>query len=260
MWLFTPIGFFSAVRKPGEHLLTVRARSPGDLENLRDTYMPELSPTQEHGGTDYPYRARISPSAFGLGLMAVADDLTYSNFKNEVAARQGHTRAHVYGKVWQDLLKLEDLPPSPSPVPEGLKPAFGGVVIDESGRVLLVEPKNHFDGYVWTFPKGRPEKEEPSDRTAVREVREEAGVTASVVCPIPGAYRGGTTLNRYFLMRPDGKEDGSPDQETESVTWVSHEVAHELIGKTTNDAGRHRDRKVLQAGFRTWMVTRTQPL
>ena len=40
MWLFTPIGFVSAVRKPGEQVLTVRARAPGDLENLRDTYMP----------------------------------------------------------------------------------------------------------------------------------------------------------------------------------------------------------------------------
>jgi len=218
--------------------------------------MPELSPTQEHGGTDYPYRARISSGAFGLGLMAIAEDLTYSNFKNEVAARQGHTRAHVYGKVWQDLLRLEDLPPSPSPVPKGLKPAFGGVVIDNSGQVLLVEPKNHFDGYVWTFPKGRPEKDESPAQAAAREVLEEAGVATNVVCPIPGAYRGGTTLNRYFLMRPEGSRNGPPDRETESITWASYEEAHDLIGKSTNEVGRHRDRKVLQAGFRTWIETR----
>ena len=103
MWLFTPIGFFSAVCKPGEQLLTVRARAPGDLENLRDTYMPELSPTQEHGGTDYPYRARISPGALGLGLMAVAEDLTYSNVKAAGHYWTLHQRA---GASWDEAAAI----------------------------------------------------------------------------------------------------------------------------------------------------------
>jgi hypothetical protein len=45
MWLITPIGFFSIVRKPdGQRVgtLTVRARVRGDLEALRGLYLPGL--------------------------------------------------------------------------------------------------------------------------------------------------------------------------------------------------------------------------
>ena len=58
--------------------------------------------------------------------------------------------------------------------------AYGGVVINDQGEILLREPRNHFDGYVWTFPKGRPEKEqrpgETPEETAFREVLEETGI------------------------------------------------------------------------------------
>jgi hypothetical protein len=52
MWLFTNIGFFSAVQKSGTDCLTIRSRVKGDLETLREKYLPELSPTIGHGGTD----------------------------------------------------------------------------------------------------------------------------------------------------------------------------------------------------------------
>lgn len=34
--------------------------------------------------------------------------------------------------------------------------AYGGVLLSQSGKILLREPTNHFDGYVWTFAKGKP--------------------------------------------------------------------------------------------------------
>jgi hypothetical protein len=37
----------------------------------------------------------------------------------------------------------------------GKKTAYGGVLIDQKGRVLLRKPKVEYDGYVWTFPKGK---------------------------------------------------------------------------------------------------------
>jgi hypothetical protein len=107
MWLFTPFGFFSVVQKPGDKFLTVRTRAKGDLERLREKYLPELSETITGAGTDYPFRATASHEAIGRALAAVAKDITYSNFKNEVARRMGHERAHVYGDVWRDLLQLE---------------------------------------------------------------------------------------------------------------------------------------------------------
>ena len=107
MWLFTTVGFFSAVRKPGDTELTVRARARRDLDALRATYLPELGPTVAHAGTDYPYRARVPHEAFARALAAVAREIDYDNFKDAVADRQGYARAHAYAKVWQVLLGLE---------------------------------------------------------------------------------------------------------------------------------------------------------
>src|SRR3712207_8188058 len=50
---------------------------------------------------------------------------------------------------------------------------YGGVVMDDAGRVLVREPRNHFSGYVWTFPKGHPDPGETPEEAARREVFEE---------------------------------------------------------------------------------------
>lgn len=60
MWLVTPVGFFSVVRKPTDiknKTLTVRARVRSDLEALKAQYLPELGPIQESKVNDYRFRA-----------------------------------------------------------------------------------------------------------------------------------------------------------------------------------------------------------
>lgn len=52
---------------------------------------------------------------------------------------------------------------------KNLEPAYGGVIFDTDGGVLLREPANHKYGNVWTFSKGRPEPGETPDETALRE-------------------------------------------------------------------------------------------
>lgn len=107
MWIFTTFGFFSAVQKPGESNLTVRTRVAGDLDKLREQYLPELSATVGKGGTDYPFRATISHAAFALGLAKIGGDIHYGNFKSEVARKMGSKREAVYHKVWRALTELE---------------------------------------------------------------------------------------------------------------------------------------------------------
>ena len=124
--------------------------------------------------------------------------------------------------------------------------SFGGVVIDDEGRVLLREPKNHYDGYVWTFAKGRADPGETEQAAALREVREELGVVAEIVAPIPGVFRGGTGSTRYWLMR--AVSTGAPtDGETDGVMWATHSEATALISQTGNARGRARDLAVLDA-------------
>ena len=255
MWLFTTVGFFSVVQKAGQPHLTVRARVADDLDQLRAKYMPTLSGTIQHAGTDYPYRATISHEDFAVGLAGIARDIHYSNFKNEVYDKQGYKREELYSKVWGVLKKLESQPedavPASTPVKPHLRkvPAYGAVVFNSEGQVLLREVRNHFDGYVWTFPKGRLQHGETPEAAATREALEETGVEARIDEQMPGVYEGGTTTNTYFLMSYI-RETGTWDDETQAIRWVSENEARQMIAMTTNPTGRERDLKVLEAAFR----------
>ena len=58
----------------------------------------------------------------------------------------------------------------------------GGLVV-EGERILLISTQT---GRRWQLPKGHIEEGETSAQTAVREVREETGVTGRVVAALPG--------------------------------------------------------------------------
>lgn len=135
--------------------------------------------------------------------------------------------------------------------PAGLKLAYGGVVVDEGGRVLLREVANHWDDYVWTFAKGRADSGESPEEAALREVREELGVVGSIAREIPGWFLGGTTVNKYWLMRLS-EDLGHFHWETASRKWVTPAEARELIALTTNRDGKPRDLTVLDAAMALW--------
>lgn len=100
MWLFTTIGFFSIVQKPGETGVQVRARAADDLDRLRERYLPTLSATIPTPAGDYPFRALIRHDDLADGLGALVRDITYDNFKATVQAVQGPVRHDIYAQVW----------------------------------------------------------------------------------------------------------------------------------------------------------------
>lgn len=130
----------------------------------------------------------------------------------------------------------------------GLAQAFGGVLVDSKRRVLLVEPTNHYGGYVWTFPKGRPDCGEAPEATALREVCEESGWEGRIVAPLT-PVQGDTSVTTFYLMEPVAETDPlkgrSGFQETAQVRWATFEEARRLIGKTETPTGRARDLRVL---------------
>lgn len=119
MWLFTKVGFFSAVQcnvetpyesklfpklKAGEaatDFLSIRARVEGDLELLRKAYAPELGPTVELKGRDYPFRAYISKDKFAEAMVRASLDIDYGNFKSMIMKVFGIARELMYAEVWQ---------------------------------------------------------------------------------------------------------------------------------------------------------------
>ncbi len=108
MWLFTNFGFFSVVQKPGDAILTIRARVRADLDRLRSGYLPQLGETRAGEGTDYPYRASASHAEVAAAMARIAEDIDYSNFKSKVSKTQGQRRSHAYMAVWDALYDLEN--------------------------------------------------------------------------------------------------------------------------------------------------------
>lgn len=124
--------------------------------------------------------------------------------------------------------------------------AYGGILMTRGGRILLREPTNHYDHYVWTYAKGRPDAGDTPEQAALREVLEETGYDAEIVDVLPGVFKGGTTTNAFFVMRHIGPPQ-RPHWETASIRWVSFEEAEKLITHTTNIVGRQRDLAILKA-------------
>ena len=259
MWLITPEGFFSVVEKVADKArgtLTIRARVSSDLEALRRGSLPELGATTKGEGTDYRYRATAPRAAIAKALAKMVEGLQYGNFKNEVAKRQGHARAELYHEVWDVLYrmqtdpKFEAAPPAKGakdPVRAPKADAYGGILINDDREVLLVEPLNHYGGYVWTFPKGRPDPNENPADAALREVREETGYEAQIVQVLPATFAGSTTTTAYFLMKPVGSPGSFNLDETQATRWASLDEAEGLVALTKIESGRKRDKAVLEA-------------
>ena len=106
MWIFTTQGFYSVVQhvdRPEQ--VIVRCRTREDLEALGEQ-IPSLEPFED-AGADYRYRAVVDRSDWVAALSALAEQLDYPNFKNEVANRQGYERSALYGHLWSALRPLQ---------------------------------------------------------------------------------------------------------------------------------------------------------
>lgn len=102
MWIFTTIGYFSVTADKDSKVprLQVRARVRKDLDMLRSSFLPELSPTIELKNRDYPYRGYCSHEEWAGALVQISLAITYSNFKSEVTRTQGQARHNLYSRVW----------------------------------------------------------------------------------------------------------------------------------------------------------------
>jgi hypothetical protein len=123
MWLFTTHGFFSVVcarQGDGRHSqpvdetrVMVRARVRGHLEALKRRF-PELlgaAGIETFAGTDYAYRL-FAPKAVWVSVAAaLAGDLDYDNFKDEVGRVQGSVGSAYEAAlhhVWEVMYGLQE--------------------------------------------------------------------------------------------------------------------------------------------------------
>lgn len=129
--------------------------------------------------------------------------------------------------------------------------AYGVILFNAKGQVLLREPSGHFGGYVWTFAKGRPDPGETPAETAIREAFEETGYRVELLDVIPQIFAGTTTGSAFYVAGPLGKQ-GQPTNETSATRWADLGEAAELISQSKSKTGRDRDLAILRAAKDVW--------
>ncbi len=102
----------------------------------------------------------------------------------------------------------------------------GGLVV-HGARILLISTH---DGRRWQLPKGHIEEGETAGEAAVREVREETGVTGRVVAPLPEidywyVEKGSLRVHKhvdYFLLEYQSGDPADFDAgEVSGAGWFS---------------------------------------
>lgn len=124
MWIATTLGFYSIVQKEhhddpdGKKLFVIRARMKGDLQRLVDLIQPKLklyagdTPANikiyEYEKSDYQYRIYLETEEdLATTLAALAEKVTYSNFKDEIAEiPHQQDKAPAYANLWLKLFLL----------------------------------------------------------------------------------------------------------------------------------------------------------
>ena len=113
----------------------------------------------------------------------------------------------------------------------------GGVVVRGEDCVVIVPTRRAADGSkVLALPKGHPEPGESTEAAALREVREETGVDASVVEPLGEVrywyQRHGRRIAKrvdfFLLAYRDGRVEDH-DHEVEEARWMPLAEAAEAL-------------------------------
>ena len=117
MWIFCRLGFYSiaCANSPDGSIdrdtVMIRARQKEHLQNLRDRF-PALADAEiiTTPNRDYRYRLIVSKQVWVQMLSDMAEEQTWSNFKNAVAAYQGK-RGTAYTtalhKIWAIMCELQ---------------------------------------------------------------------------------------------------------------------------------------------------------
>lgn len=119
--------------------------------------------------------------------------------------------------------------------------AAGGLVFRENAkgklRILAAHRPKYDD---WGLPKGKADKGETPEETAVREVLEETGYHCRVIAPLGTTrYRinSGIKEVNWFAMRPLPDSPGfQKNKEVDEIKWISRKKAKTLLDYE-NDRG-----------------------
>lgn len=130
----------------------------------------------------------------------------------------------------------------------------GGVVFKRmpSGVQICLIARRRFHELVWCLPKGHVEPNESFEEAALREVKEETGISARILIPLgPIKYSFFDLEERkrilktvhFFLMQYSKGKLTDHDDEVECAKWFS-------LGEVLPKAEYPSERKILRSAIR----------
>jgi 8-oxo-dGTP diphosphatase len=111
-------------------------------------------------------------------------------------------------------------------------PCVGAVVLDATGRILVVQRANEPAAGQWSLPGGRVEPGESARDAVVREVREETGIQITVIREVGTVVRdapgGGRYVIRDFLGEPAREQAPIAADDAADARFVTEAELHAL--------------------------------
>lgn len=112
--------------------------------------------------------------------------------------------------------------------------AAGGLILRRTGQgnlKILIAHRPRYDD--WGLPKGKADKGETAEETALREVLEETGYECRIVAPLETTRHrmsNGVKEVRWFAMRPLPSSPGfKKNEEIDKIQWVNRKRAKEIL-------------------------------
>ncbi len=204
----------------------------GYISGIRDVQQVFLITNYElHGTIDCTIIASASGNGSQIRLIAAPEEEVF--YEPEIAARLKRT-SFEFHKITCIYEK-----------------SCGAVIyrITERKEIRILLVKNH-NGKCWTFPKGHIESGENEEQTALREIKEETGLTVEIV---PGfrqtsTYRPFGRIRKtavFFLAKAEKSVVSMQAAEIDYYLWVSIDEALRMC-RHENDTNILREvKKVL---------------
>jgi 8-oxo-dGTP diphosphatase len=117
------------------------------------------------------------------------------------------------------------------PTPDNERPPIAAAIIVQDGRVLLVQRRVKEGSLSWQFPAGEVEPGESASAAAVRETREETGLTVADKKVLGERIHPNTGRTMVYIACTviEGEAKLVDDDELADFAWSSHQQLVEYV-------------------------------